>query len=81
MKFLIVRLFLDVKVDGIGEVFFIELGVFKLFEFVFYFCWVSVIVKDFGKLSGDIYVKGLFECMREICKLEIFFEDYDEVLG
>ncbi|KAK4669720.1 uncharacterized protein QC763_205500 [Podospora pseudopauciseta] len=71
----------DAKADGTGEASSIELGVLKSFEFVSHLRRASVIVKDFGKPSGDIYVKGSPECMREICKPETFPEDYDEVLG
>ncbi|KAJ0271530.1 hypothetical protein COL940_010983 [Colletotrichum noveboracense] len=41
----------------------------------------SVIVRQFGKPSGDIYVKGAPECMREICREDSFPVDYDEQLA
>ncbi|KAK4203685.1 putative type V cation-transporting ATPase [Triangularia verruculosa] len=67
--------------DGNGEAPSFELGVLKSFEFVSHLRRASVIVKDFGKPSGDIYVKGSPECMREICRPETFPDDYDEILG
>ncbi|KAK0663981.1 putative type V cation-transporting ATPase [Cercophora samala] len=71
----------DAKADGTGGSSSIELGVLKSFEFVSQLRRASVIVKDFGKPSGDIYVKGSPECMRDICKPETFPEDYEEILG
>jgi cation-transporting ATPase 13A3/4/5 len=47
-----------------------ELGVLKSFDFVSHLRRASVIVRTFGQKSGDIYVKGAPECMREICKPE-----------
>ena len=47
-----------------------ELGVLKAFEFVSHLRRASVVVRTFGRSSGDIYVKGAPECMREICKPE-----------
>lgn len=47
-----------------------ELGVLKSFEFVSQLRRASVIVKTFGQKSGDIFVKGAPECMRDICKPE-----------
>lgn len=44
-----------------------ELGVLKSFEFVSQLRRASVIVRRFGKPSGDIYVKGAPESLREIC--------------
>lgn len=38
-------------------------------------------MRTFGQKSGDIYVKGAPECMREICKPESFPTDYDELLS
>ncbi len=58
-----------------------ELGVVKAFEFVSHLRRASVIVRLFGEKSGDIYVKGAPECMREICRPESFPADYDEVLS
>lgn len=58
-----------------------ELGVLKSFEFVSQLRRASVILRSFGQKSGDIYVKGAPECMREICKLESFPADYDELLA
>ncbi|KUI71122.1 hypothetical protein VM1G_06629 [Cytospora mali] len=58
-----------------------ELGVLKLFEFVSQLRRMSVIVRTFGQQSGDIYVKGAPECMREICRPESFPSDYEEQLA
>ncbi|ROV91457.1 hypothetical protein VSDG_07194 [Cytospora chrysosperma] len=58
-----------------------ELGVLKLFEFVSQLRRMSVIVRTFGQQSGDIYVKGAPECMREICRPESFPTDYEEQLA
>lgn len=46
----------------------IELGVLRSFEFVSQLRRASVIVRAFGQQSGDIYVKGAPECMRDICR-------------
>lgn len=64
-----------------GEVVPLELGVLKLFEFVSQLRRMSVIVRTFGQQSGDIYVKGAPECMREICRPESFPADYEEQLA
>lgn len=48
----------------------IELGVLKSFEFVSHLRRASVIVRQFGEKSGDVFVKGAPEAMREICRLE-----------
>ncbi|KXX81745.1 Vacuolar cation-transporting ATPase YPK9 [Madurella mycetomatis] len=58
-----------------------ELGVLKSFEFVSQLRRASVIVRTFGRQSGDIYVKGAPECMREICRPETFPADYDDLLS
>ncbi|PKS05222.1 hypothetical protein jhhlp_008593 [Lomentospora prolificans] len=59
----------------------IELGVLKSFEFVPQLRRTSVIVRHFGKQSGDIYVKGAPECLKEICQAETFPQDYDDLLS
>ncbi|TDZ14946.1 putative cation-transporting ATPase [Colletotrichum orbiculare MAFF 240422] len=59
----------------------LELGVLKSFEFVSQLRRASVVVRQFGQQSGDIYVKGAPECMREICLDESFPSDYDEQLA
>ncbi|KAI1636923.1 hypothetical protein F4809DRAFT_641003 [Biscogniauxia mediterranea] len=59
----------------------IELGILRSFEFVSQLRRASVIVRAFGKPSGDVYVKGAPECMREICRPDSFPEDYDELLS
>ncbi|KAF6815850.1 p-type ATPase [Colletotrichum sojae] len=58
-----------------------ELGVLRSFEFVSQLRRASAIVRQFGKPSGDIYVKGAPECMREICREDSFPADYDEQLA
>ncbi|CAK7267935.1 hypothetical protein SEPCBS119000_002800 [Sporothrix epigloea] len=58
-----------------------ELGVVRSFEFVSQLRRTSVIVRIYGQQSGDVYVKGAPECMREICRLESFPADYDEILA
>ncbi|RSL40941.1 hypothetical protein CEP53_013061 [Fusarium sp. AF-6] len=59
----------------------LELGVLKSFEFVSQLRRASVIVRQFGQKSGDIFVKGAPEAMREICRPESFPSDYDELLS
>ncbi|RYP48964.1 hypothetical protein DL768_005236 [Monosporascus sp. mg162] len=59
----------------------IELGVLKSFEFVSQLRRASVIVRNFGQQSGDIYVKGAPESMREICRPETLPHDYEELLS
>lgn len=58
-----------------------ELGVVRSFEFVSQLRRASVIVRIYGQPSGDVYVKGAPECMREICRPESFPADYDELLA
>ncbi|KAF4333604.1 ATPase [Fusarium beomiforme] len=48
----------------------LELGVQKSFEFVSNLRRASVIVRQFGQKSGDIFVKGAPEAMKEICRPE-----------
>ncbi|KEY66546.1 hypothetical protein S7711_08049 [Stachybotrys chartarum IBT 7711] len=59
----------------------LELGVLKSFEFVSQLRRASVIVRQFGQKSGDIFVKGAPEAMREICRPESFPNDYEELLS
>ncbi|KAF2158106.1 hypothetical protein K461DRAFT_251384 [Myriangium duriaei CBS 260.36] len=59
----------------------IELGILKSFEFVSQLRRASVIVRQFGEPSGDIYVKGAPECMKEICRPESFPADYEDLLA
>ena len=59
----------------------LELGVIKSFEFVSQLRRASVIVRQFGAKSGDIYVKGAPEAMRDICRHESFPSDYEECLS
>ena len=58
----------------------IELGLIKSFEFVSQLRRASVIVRQFGALSGNVYVKGAPECMKDICRPESFPQDYEELL-
>ncbi|OAA45189.1 ATPase type 13A2 [Beauveria brongniartii RCEF 3172] len=58
-----------------------ELGVLKSFEFVSQLRRASVVVRQFGKKSGDIFVKGAPEAMREICDPESFPINYEELLS
>lgn len=64
-----------------GEAVPLELGVLKLFEFVSQLRRMSVVVRTFGQQSGDIYVKGAPECMRDICRSDSFPADYEEQLA
>ncbi|KAJ4379180.1 hypothetical protein N0V86_005224 [Didymella sp. IMI 355093] len=59
----------------------VELGVLRQFEFVSQLRRASVIVRRFGSKSGDIYVKGAPEVMKEICRPESFPTDYEELLA
>ena len=59
----------------------IELGVLKQFEFVSQLRRASVIVRQFGSLNGEIYLKGAPECMKEVCRPESFPADYEELLN
>ncbi|OCL09650.1 hypothetical protein AOQ84DRAFT_353930 [Glonium stellatum] len=59
----------------------IELGVLKSFEFVSQLRRASVVVRQFGSPSGDVYVKGAPECMRDICRPESFPTDYEDLLA
>ncbi|KAL2266535.1 hypothetical protein VTJ83DRAFT_5887 [Remersonia thermophila] len=58
-----------------------ELGILNAFEFVSQLRRASVIVRTFGRPSGDIYVKGAPECMRDICRPETLPPNYDELLS
>ncbi|ORY72025.1 uncharacterized protein BCR38DRAFT_454387 [Pseudomassariella vexata] len=58
----------------------IELGVLKSFEFASNLRRASVIVRAFGQQSGDVFVKGAPESMREICRPDSFPTDYEELL-
>ncbi|KAF1985978.1 hypothetical protein K402DRAFT_454662 [Aulographum hederae CBS 113979] len=58
-----------------------ELGILRQFEFVSQLRRASVVVRQFGAQSGEVYVKGAPECMKDICKPDSFPSDYDELLG
>jgi cation-transporting ATPase 13A3/4/5 len=59
----------------------IELGVLKSFEFVSQLRRASVIVRQFGSKSGQVFVKGAPECMRDICLPDSFPTDYEDLLS
>ncbi len=59
----------------------IELGVLKSFEFVSQLRRASVVVRQFGDKSGDVYVKGAPEAMKDICRPESFPPDYEDLLA
>ncbi|KAL5382749.1 hypothetical protein DPSP01_006308 [Paraphaeosphaeria sporulosa] len=59
----------------------IELGVLKSFEFVSQLRRASVIVRQFGSKTAQVYVKGAPECMRDICRPDSFPTDYEELLA
>ncbi|KAF2738544.1 P-type ATPase-like protein [Polyplosphaeria fusca] len=59
----------------------VELGVLKQFEFVSQLRRASVIVRQFGSKSGQIYVKGAPEVMKDICRSESFPSDYNDLLA
>ncbi|KAH7348078.1 hypothetical protein BKA66DRAFT_432511 [Pyrenochaeta sp. MPI-SDFR-AT-0127] len=59
----------------------VELGVLKAFEFVSQLRRASVIVRQFGSKSGQVYVKGAPEVMKDICRPESFPTDYEELLA
>lgn len=59
----------------------VELGVLKSFEFVSQLRRASVIVRQFGSKSGQVYVKGAPEVMKEICRSDSFPMDYEELLA
>ncbi|KAF2112000.1 ATPase type 13A2 [Lophiotrema nucula] len=59
----------------------IELGVLKTFEFVSHLRRASVIVRQFGSKSGQVYVKGAPECMKDICRPDSFPTDYEDLLA
>jgi len=59
----------------------IELGVLKSFEFVSQLRRASVVVRQFGDPSGDVYVKGAPEVMKAICRPDSFPQDYEELLS
>jgi len=59
----------------------IELGVLKSFEFVSHLRRASVIVRQFGSKTGQVYVKGAPECMKDICRADSFPTDYEDLLA
>ncbi|KAH6640895.1 hypothetical protein F5144DRAFT_561975 [Chaetomium tenue] len=59
----------------------LELGILNSFEFVSELRRASVIVRAFGRPSGDVYVKGAPESMRSICRPETFPADYEDLLS
>ncbi|KXT01461.1 hypothetical protein AC578_9529 [Pseudocercospora eumusae] len=59
----------------------IELGVMRSFEFVSQLRRASVVVRQMGGKSADVFVKGAPEAMKAICKPESFPPDYDDLLA
>ncbi|KAF2868504.1 hypothetical protein BDV95DRAFT_579980 [Massariosphaeria phaeospora] len=59
----------------------VELGILKSFEFVSQLRRASVIVRQFGSKSGQVYVKGAPECMKTICRADSFPSDYEDLLA
>ncbi|KAG5947372.1 hypothetical protein E4U53_006425 [Claviceps sorghi] len=59
----------------------VELGILKSFDFVSQLRRASVITRQFGQKSGEIFVKGAPEAMKAICRPENFPSDYDELLS
>ena len=59
----------------------VELGVLKQFEFSSQLRRASVIVTQFGANSGEVYLKGAPETMRDVCRPETFPIDYEELLS
>ena len=59
----------------------VELGILRQFEFISQLRRASVVVRRFGASTGNVYVKGAPECMRDICRPDSFPEDYEELLG
>ena len=72
---------LDEEQDSPNRTRPIELGVLKSFEFVSQLRRASVVVRQFGSKSGDVFVKGAPEAMKDICRPESFPPDYDELLA
>lgn len=72
---------LDDDADPQGGARPIELGVLKSFEFVSQLRRASVVVRQFGSKSGDVYVKGAPEAMKDICRPDSFPPDYDDLLS
>jgi cation-transporting P-type ATPase 13A2 len=72
---------LDEEIDSPNSKRPIELGVLKSFEFVSQLRRASVIVRQFGDKSGDVYVKGAPEAMKDICRPESFPPDYNDLLA
>ncbi|TQS36863.1 hypothetical protein Golomagni_02679 [Golovinomyces magnicellulatus] len=61
----------------------VEIGILRIFGFVSHLRRVSVVVREFGSLGCDIYVKGAPECMADICKPEtrIVPPDFEDILA
>ena len=59
----------------------VELGVLKQFEFVSQLRRASVAVRQFGAPSGQIYLKGAPESMKEVCRPASFPQDYEDLLS
>lgn len=72
---------IDEEQDSPNSTRAIELGVLKTYEFVSHLRRASVVVRQFGEKSGDVYVKGAPEAMKAICRPESFPADYDDLLA
>ncbi|KAG5929110.1 hypothetical protein E4U42_007088 [Claviceps africana] len=59
----------------------VELGILKSFDFVSQLRRASVITRQFGQKSGEIFVKGAPEAMKAICRPESFPSGYDKLLS
>ncbi|KAI9700427.1 MAG: hypothetical protein M1836_002442 [Candelina mexicana] len=59
----------------------IELGVLKSYDFVPQLRRASVVVRRFGAVGGEVYVKGAPESMKEICRADSFPPDYENLLS
>ncbi|KAG6126878.1 hypothetical protein E4U38_006643 [Claviceps purpurea] len=59
----------------------VELGLIKSFEFASQLRRASVVTRNFGQKSGNVFVKGAPEAMKEICCPESFPSGYDELLS
>lgn len=59
----------------------VELGVLRQFEFVSQLRRASVVVRQFGQPSAQIYLKGAPECMKDVCRPDSFPVDYEDLLS
>ncbi|KAF8609052.1 Ca-transporting ATPase [Ceratobasidium sp. AG-I] len=71
----------DAMKAGTRHAHFLELGVIRTFEFVSSLRRMSVVVKKLKSSSMEIYVKGAPEVMGDICELDSFPGDYEDMLS